>query len=275
MIKKLLFAGALALAFNSMNAQVEVWKDDFNDEDVSDWMLYDDDGDGIQFGDIFQIMNNTTQQPVTPVSLISRSWQQVALTPDNWAVSSAIDISKAQGTLTLSWITQVAAAAWDLEKYAVYVATSPDQAALLASPVKVTETLGQGTNAGTPVNHTLDLTSFIGQPQIYVAFRHFDCTDQDFLSIDDVTVKATSLLAVSDVTKNAVSIYPNPTTEALTVNVNSKINSADIYDLSGKLVRNATVSAENKVNVQDLKNGTYVLKVNTAAGSTAHKFIKK
>jgi len=275
MIKKLLFAGALALAFNSMNAQVQVWKDDFNDEDVSDWMLYDDDGDEIQFGDIFQIMNNTTQQPVTPVSLISRSWQQVALTPDNWAVSSAIDISKAQGTLTLSWITQVAAAAWDLEKYAVYVSTSPDQASLLASPVKVVETLGQGTNAGTPVNHTLDLTSFIGQPQIYVAFRHYDCTDQDFLSIDDVTVKATSLLAVSDVSKKAVSIYPNPTTEALILNVNSKINSADIYDLSGKLVRNVTVSADNKVNVQDLKNGTYVLKVNTEAGSTSHKFIKK
>ena len=33
MIKKLLFAGALALAFNSMNAQVQVWKDDFNDQD--------------------------------------------------------------------------------------------------------------------------------------------------------------------------------------------------------------------------------------------------
>lgn len=274
MIKKLLFAGALALAFNTMSAQVQVWKADFNDEDISDWTLYDDDGDGFMWGDIFQI-TNTGGTAVTPVSLISRSWQQVALTPDNWAITPAIDISKAQGTLTLSWITQVAAAAWDLEKYSVYVSTSPDQAALLASPVKLTETLGQGTNAGTPINHTLDLTSFIGQPQIYIAFRHFDCTDQDFLSLDDVTVKATSLLAVSDVTKNAVSIYPNPTTEVLNVNVNSKINSADIYDISGKLVRNVTLSADNKVSVQDLKNGTYVLKVNTEAGSTAHKFIKK
>lgn len=274
MIKKLLFAGALALAFNTVNAQVQVWKADFNDEDVSAWTLYDDDGDGLMWGDIFQIQD-AEQNPVTPVSLISRSWQQVPLTPDNWAVSPAIDISAAQGTLTLSWITQVAAQSWDLEKYAVYVSTSPDQAALLASPVKITQTLGQGTNAGTPVNHTLDLSSFVGQPQIYVAFRHFDCTDQDFISVDDVTVTASSLMAVSDVSKKSVSIYPNPTTEALTVNVNSKINSADIYDLSGKLVRNATVSAENKVNVQDLKNGTYVLKVNTAAGSTAHKFIKK
>lgn len=273
MIKKLLFAGALALAFNTVNAQVDVWKADFNDEDISTWTLYDDDGDGSMFGDVFQIQDEE-ENPVTPVSLISRSWAGIPLTPDNWAVSPAIDISKAQGTLTLSWITQVAAASWDQEKYTVFVSTSPDQAALLASPVKLTQTLGQGTNAGTPVNHTLDLTSFIGQPQIYVAFRHFDCTDQDFLSIDDVTVKATSLLAVSDVNKKSVSIYPNPTTEVLNVNVNSKINSADIYDFSGKLVRNVSVS-DNKVNVKDLKNGTYVLKVNTEAGSTSHKFIKK
>ncbi|WP_028121539.1 T9SS-dependent choice-of-anchor J family protein [Epilithonimonas tenax] len=274
MIKKLLSIGVLAFALNNYSAQVEVWKADFNDEDISTWTLYDDDEDGLMWGDIFQI-NNTAGNPVTPVSLISRSWQSDPLTPDNWAVSPAIDISKAQGNLTLSWITQVAAAAWDLEKYSVFVSTSPDQAALLASPVKLTETLGQGTNAGTPVNHTLDLTSFIGQPQIYIAFRHFDCTDQDFISIDDVTVKATSLLAISDVAKKSVSIYPNPTTEILNVNVNSKINSADIYDFSGKLVRNVTVSADNKVNVKDLKNGTYVLRVNTEAGSTSHKFIKK
>lgn len=272
MIKKLLFAGALALAFNSMNAQVQVWKDDFNDEDVSDWTLYDDDGDGIQFGDIFQIQNNTTGQSVTPISLISRSWQQVPLTPDNWAVSPAIDISKAQGTLTLSWITQVAAQSWDQEKYAVYVSTSPDQTSLLASNVQVIETLGQGTNAGTPVNHTLDLTSFIGQPQIYVAFRHYDCTDQDFLSIDDVTVSATSLLAVSDVNKKAFSVYPNPTSDYLTFN--QKVNSVQVYDIAGKLVASPAV-VDSKIDVKSLQNGTYVLKVNTEAGSTSHKFIKK
>ena len=125
------------------------------------------------------------------------------------------------------------------------------------------------------MDHTLDLSSFVGQQQIYVAFRHFDCTDQDFISVDDVTVTASSLMAVSDVNKKSVSTYPNPSTEVLNLNVNSKVSSADIYDLSGKLVRNVTVSSDNKVNVKDLRNGTYVLKVNTEAGSTSHKFIKK
>ena len=271
MIKKLLFAGALAMAFNSMNAQVEVWKADFNDQDLSTWMLYDDDGDGAMFGDVFQIQDEE-DVPVTPVSLISRSWAGVPLTPDNWAVTPAIDISAAQGTLTLSWITQVAAQSWDQEKYAVYVSTSPEQADLLASPVNMTEILGQGTNAGTPVNHTLDLSSFVGQSQIYVAFRHFDCTDQDFLSIDDVTVTATSLMAVSDVNKKSISIYPNPTTDFLTFS--QKVNTAKVYDMIGKLVVSPAV-VDSKIDVKSLQNGTYVLKVTTDAGSTSHKFIKK
>ncbi|MFW2137145.1 choice-of-anchor J domain-containing protein [Chryseobacterium sp. TY4] len=271
MIKKLLFAGALALAFNSMSAQVQVWKDDFNDEDISDWITYDDDGDGKNWGDIFKIQNQAGTA-VTPISLISRSWQQTALTPDNWVISPAIDINGAGGALTLTWITQVAAADWDQEKYSVYVATSPDQAALLASPVQQTQTLGQGTNAGTPVNQTLDISAFIGQPQIYIAFRHHDVTDMDFISIDDVTVKATTL-AVGEVSKTKVSIYPNPTTDVLNISTARKVSAVEVYDMLGRKVDNTTVE-QGKLDVQGLTKGAYVLKVTTDAGTTAHKFIK-
>lgn len=271
MIKKLLFAGALALAYNLSNAQVQVWKDDFNDEDISDWTLYDDDGDGKNWGDIFKIQNEQ-QVPVTPISLISRSWQQVPLTPDNWAVSPAINIAGAGGALTLTWITQVAKAEWDEENYTVYVATSPDKAALLASPVKKTQLLGQGTNAGTPVNQSLDISAFLGQPQIYVAFRHHNSTDMDFISIDDVTVKATTL-AVSDVTKTKVSIYPNPTTDVLHITAGSKVAAVEVFDMMGRKVSNATL-VDGKIDVKNLAKGAYVLKVTAEEGSTSHKFIK-
>lgn len=272
MIKKLLFSGVLLSSMFFANAQVQVWKDDFNDEDLSDWTLIDADDDGYNWGDVFQIQNSAGT-PVTPISLISRSWQTVPLTPDNWAISPAINIEGAGGALTLSWITQVAAQSWDMEKFSVYVATTPDQAALLASPVQVTKTLGVGTNAGTPVNHTLDLSSFLGQPQIYVAFRHWDTTDMDFLSVDDVTVTATTL-ATSDVNKTKLSIYPNPTTDVLNIKSDSKVKSADIYDISGKLVKSVEV-ADGKINVQELANGSYVLKVSSEKGATSHKFIKK
>lgn len=271
MIRKLLFASILGGFFALSNAQVQVWKDDFNDEDVSDWTRYDDDGDGFNWGDLFQVTNDSGT-PVTPVSLISRSWQGVPLTPDNWIISPPIDIRGAGGTLTLSWITQVAAASWDMEHYSVYVGTSPDRAVLVDSPVSVTTTLGQGTNAGTPVSHTLDLTALINEPTIYVALRHYDCTDQDYLSVDDITVTATTM-AVSNASKNSLSIYPNPATDVVNIKTDSKVNSVEVYDLAGKKIN--VNFADNKVNVADLAKGNYILKVNDDKGSSTLKFIKK
>ncbi len=273
MIKKLFFASALLSCFAVSNAQVQIWQDNFNDEDISDWTLYDDDGDGNNWGDLFQIQNQAGV-PVTPVSLISRSWQaNVALTPDNWAISPAINIAGAGGTLTVSWITQVAAQSWDEEHYAVYVSTSPDQESFLASNYVLEETLGQGTNAGTPVNHTLDISSLIGEPQIYIAIRHFDSQDQDFISVDDVTVTA-STLAVSDVSKTSVSVYPNPTSDFLNLKSADKVLSTEVYDIVGKKISGLKF-VDGQLNVQELAKGTYVVKVVSEKGTTSHKFIKK
>ena len=69
------------------------------------------------------------------MSLISRSWSGQALTPDNWAITPAIDLSTASGLIEIKFITQVAAAAWDEEEYSIYVASSNDVDDLLASSV--------------------------------------------------------------------------------------------------------------------------------------------
>ena len=120
----------LFLSFNFCIAQTTVWADNFNDEDISDWTLIDADGDSNNWGDLFQIQDGNGTA-VTPVSLISRSWQTSALTPDNWAISPAIDLSGASGTITVEWITQVAAASWDEEKYSLHVGASSDKSVLV------------------------------------------------------------------------------------------------------------------------------------------------
>ncbi|WP_452225384.1 T9SS type A sorting domain-containing protein [Lacinutrix chionoecetis] len=167
---------------------VTYFSDDFNDEDISDWTLTDSDGDGNNWGDIFAVGDGAGGF-VTPVSLISRSWQNnVPLTPDNWVVSPAIDLSSASGVINLSYITQVAAQSWDEEKYSVHVGTTNDISVLVNSATSLTEVLGDAGNTGTPTPHIIDISALAGQPQVYVAFRHWDCTDEDFLSIDDVAV---------------------------------------------------------------------------------------
>ncbi len=170
------------------------FSDNFDDEDVSDWTLYDQDGDGIQWADLF-VIQDQDNNPVTPVSLISRSWQaSVPLTPDNWIVSPGIDLTAATGQVFLHWKVKAAAAEWDNEHYSVYVGTQSDLTSLEASPVKFSETYDDPADAGTQYSRSLDLSSFVGQT-VYIAFRHHDVTDMDYISIDDVVVKAPATVA--------------------------------------------------------------------------------
>ena len=73
--------------------------------------------------------------------------------------------------------------------------------------------------------------------------------------------------------KAKVSIYPNPTTDYLNVSSASKISSVEVYDISGKRVKAELV--DNKVDVQNLAKGSYVIKITDGSGSTSQKFIKE
>ncbi len=239
MKKLLLFGSLLALPFAAYGQTY--FSDDFNDKNVSDWTRYDVDGDGIQWADLFEVTNEGGT-PVTPVSLISRSWQGAALTPNNWIVSPAIDLTAATGTVNLSWKVQCAAATWDKEKYTVYASTSSDMATLMASPVTFSEVYDDPADAGTQYSRMLDVSSLVGQT-IYIAFRHHDVTDQDFISIDDVKVAAPASVAP----ECAAQVAPtNGSTEVAYNSVNltwtapaagASVDSYDIY-----LDKNATPS---------------------------------
>lgn len=274
-MKKFLFSLALVAGFMTVNAQTVVWSDDFEDEDVSDWTIYDEDGDGNTWGDLFFVQDQN-QNPVSPVSLISRSWQQTALTPDNWIVSPAVDLTSASGAITLSWKVQAAAAAWDLENYSIYVATADDLATLEAAEVSFTETYDDPANAGTQYDRELDLTSFAGQT-VYIAIRHHDCTDQDWISIDDVTVTAESVMSVSDLDAKVSSVYPNPVVDSFNVNLSSKFNANNVTvtvtDLAGRTVK--TFGSAASYNVADLAAGVYVVKITDGKNTETKKIVKK
>lgn len=237
MRKLLLFGSLVALPFAAYGQTY--FFDDFNDQNVSDWTRYDVDGDGNFWADYFTV-NDNGGNPMTPVSLISRSWQGAPLTPNNWIISPAINLSSATGTVNLTWKVQCAAEEWDNEKYSVYVSTSSDMATLLASPVTFSEVYEDPADAGTQYSRLLDVSSLVGQT-IYVAFRHHDITDMDFISIDDVKVSSAATVApdcasptspangATDIAYNSVN---------LTWTASATGASADSYDIY--LDKNAT-----------------------------------
>nr|WP_317633159.1 T9SS type A sorting domain-containing protein [uncultured Flavobacterium sp.] len=78
---------------------------------------------------------------------------------------------------------------------------------------------------------------------------------------------------------NSFSIYPNPTSDILFINhsENARIEQIEIYDVNGRLVLQPVVSdvSNAQINVNQLANGMYVLKIKTANQVQNFKFIKK
>ena len=75
---------------------------------------------------------------------------------------------------------------------------------------------------------------------------------------------------------NYFSLYPNPSTNELNINLKSaiEINSIQIYNTIGQLVTVQTGNAL-KVDVSNLKSGNYFIKINTNEGFSTSQFIKE
>lgn len=99
-------------------------------------------------------------------------------------------------------------------------------------------------------------------------------TNSDLIGIDTFSIDR-AVLATNEVgaTSRTVSVYPNPTTDYLTVKSEEKISTVEIYDISGKKI---PVSVEgNTIDVKKLNAGTYLINIETKTGKVSEKFIKK
>lgn len=74
----------------------------------------------------------------------------------------------------------------------------------------------------------------------------------------------------------AVLIYPNPVKNMLNITIpkTGKVDSAEIYDMSGKKVKSID-NLDNAVNVSELSVGNYTLKVKSGTSIAVRKFTKE
>lgn len=74
---------------------------------------------------------------------------------------------------------------------------------------------------------------------------------------------------------NAISIYPNPVTNNLFIKSNSNVLTADLYTLTGQLIKSQKVD-ENKIQTAELASGIYIIKLNMEDGEiSTQKFVKE
>ena len=116
-------------------------------------------------------------------------------TPDDYLVSPLLDL---QGTLRV-WLSGYGERYE--EHFAIYVSTTGNTAADFTTTL-----LNETTTTDSYVEYTADLSSYAGQKG-YIAIRHFNCTDQYYLYVDDFGLYGS---------EDWVTIHPTEATATLT-----------------------------------------------------------
>jgi hypothetical protein len=129
------------------------------------------------------------------------------------------------------------------------------------------------------------------------SFTHFDARFNPNLTcikIDDISYSNTNwtnidpqtsfstncgnpcIVGIDDLNENFnnLNFYPNPTSNQLTIDTELKINNIKITDISGKTIKTIT-SDLNVINVANLSDGIYFIKLITNERTITKKFVKQ
>ena len=98
--------------------------------------------------------------------------------------------------------------------------------------------------------------------------------------LDEIYIYNCATLAVEDAQKqNGIQVYPNPTSGFVTIqnSKNTSLKNVEVYNVAGQLIQKFNLSNANKasLDMSQLLNGTYILKVNSETESNSVKVIKK
>ena len=167
---------------------------DFDDSEMGGWTTIDADGDGFNWAINTQDLTYRSYHQATGLGhegstdmVISGSYcsnsnsdfSSCPLTPDNYLVSPSI----ALGGIISFWAKGMDPAEC-AEKFGIAVSTSGNTNAANFTMVGETKTATAEWTL-----YSFDLSAYEGQNG-YVAIRHFNCTDQDLLCVDDIEITA-------------------------------------------------------------------------------------
>ncbi len=228
------------------------------------WTLIDNDGDGYNW----HVLNNSQSQEGGFVvhsgegHITSASWSQAALTPDNWLITPAINLSE---NATLSFWVAGQDPSYAAENFSVYLSTTGTD----INNFNIT-LLENQTSTAEMTEFTADLSAYTGN-NVHIAFRHHNVTDMFRLNLDDVSV--TAGVGIKNAESGNVTVYPNPAYNYINVNATSNINNVEVYTIAGQKVGDFTANGtQTVISTANLSNGMYMMRINTENGVINKKF---
>ena len=167
----------------------------FDDGTFQGWTTIDADGDGYSWEQGSEVMGSGNGHDGSSDLVLSRSYinNVGALFPDNYLVSPQVPLG---GSITFYACAQDAAYA--AEHFGVAVSTTGNVNASDFNTIQewtmTAKSHGAPTNVtrdgsrvqGNWYQYTVDLSAYSGNG--YVAIRHFNCTDNFYLDVDDITI---------------------------------------------------------------------------------------
>ncbi len=164
----------------SLNAQV-YFSENF-DSGQGSWVFNNLNNDNYPF----YILNASGIDPIFGSgSLVGFSFNNGnVITPNDLATSPQIDLT---GVTTPNVVLEYQVFTFTdapAEHYAVYITTSNDPSAIIASTPVLEETCTGGL-----LNRSVDLSSYVGQ-NVYLSFRHFNSTNQYAIIFDNIEIRS-------------------------------------------------------------------------------------
>jgi hypothetical protein len=237
-------------------SKVTFFSEDFEGGDLATagWTSIDNDGDGNEWS----FMCAYTNPHGGSCNAASASYSGGVLTPDNYLISPAIDLSTASGTVFLEWFVAAQDQTWPSEFYEVRISTSGTAVANFSNLVHSETVLAAGPEPNDYWERSVDISSYAGGT-IYVAFVHTNCTDMFRINIDDVSVYENTVI---DAGLTAITAPSNASTCALTATESVTIT---VFNYGGSAITGFPVT-------YSVNGGTPVTETVTASVAPASSY---
>lgn len=200
------------------------------------WSAVDNDGDTYNWGLVSG--GSPAHSGTGIVTSASYDNSAGALTPENWLISPAIDLSTATGSgaLTLNYWVGAVDQSWPSENYKVVVSTTGASSLANFTDLLLEEIIDAGLVADSFfLERTLNLDAYAGEV-INIAWVHYNCTDMYQIKLDDIMVFENADVDV------AVDALVAPTNATGCTKTNTETVTAKLLNLGGADISNFDVS---------------------------------